>query len=232
MKNQFYLIPIIAILAGMLLPALNSARESARRTKCVGVLKQMGLAIHTYAMDFKDYVPCGHRSATEPYVLCNTVTLQNDRRNTFLYLLPGYKYLPVGSRVDPLSWTVGRQHDDQISECRDKYFRCPSDVTYYKQGPAMSSYRYVLMDKTSALLQSGLTEKSSRIKIGTDRPDNSIVLDIFPYANNTYAFPPNHRGGKSNVLRLDGRVSGINHIPMNASNKFLQNQARLIDGIE
>mgnify|MGYP000338591472 CR=1 FL=1 len=50
-------VAIIAILAGMLLPALNRSREGARRTQCISQVKQLTAAMLAYTGDWRDRFP-------------------------------------------------------------------------------------------------------------------------------------------------------------------------------
>lgn len=61
-------IAIIAILAGMLLPALNVAREKARAVSCAGSnLRQLGYLLNLYSDDYYDYtVPVDRAGSAEP----------------------------------------------------------------------------------------------------------------------------------------------------------------------
>ena len=57
-------IAITAILAGILLPALNAAKEKARSIQCVNNLKQISLVMTSYASDQDGYVITGTKNPT------------------------------------------------------------------------------------------------------------------------------------------------------------------------
>ena len=50
-------ISVIAVLAAMLLPALNKAREKAKQISCAGMMKQFGVCSVLYAGDYSDWLP-------------------------------------------------------------------------------------------------------------------------------------------------------------------------------
>src|SRR6266403_4289830 len=73
-------IAIIGLLAAMLLPALNSAREKGRRANCLSNLKQIGLGIAMYADNYNGRMPNDAVAPTVPNLgasfnlLSNTIT--------------------------------------------------------------------------------------------------------------------------------------------------------------
>jgi len=87
-------IAIIAILAALLLPVLNKAKERPKRASCVNNLKQFGVAMFVYAGDQTDRLP---GSKYDPQVLLDGGSTGGGDSTYFLYEGPGV----TGSAVNP-----------------------------------------------------------------------------------------------------------------------------------
>jgi prepilin-type N-terminal cleavage/methylation domain-containing protein/prepilin-type processing-associated H-X9-DG protein len=88
-------IAIIAVLISLLRPAVQSAREAARRAQCTNNLKQLGLAVHNY-IDVNGVMPMGSWSMLPPGDPSNTAC-GNGRHevSALVALLPFYEQGPI-----------------------------------------------------------------------------------------------------------------------------------------
>ncbi len=121
-------IAIIAVLISLLLPAVQSAREAARRVQCVNNLKQIGLAIHNY-ISANDCVPAGGFPA---WVQENQDYICNGDFSVHFRLLP---YLEQQNLANAANYSfaifnssVGDVINSTVQANRLTAFLCPSDT--------------------------------------------------------------------------------------------------------
>jgi prepilin-type N-terminal cleavage/methylation domain-containing protein/prepilin-type processing-associated H-X9-DG protein len=91
-------IAIIAILASMLLPALNKARERAKAISCINQLKTIGLVTTLYAGDYNGYAPAALTSNSVYWhqQLINTGYLSDKTKSGNIFVCPAWMPFKYG----------------------------------------------------------------------------------------------------------------------------------------
>ncbi len=141
-------IAIIAILAGMLLPALNAAREKARAIKCAGNLKQYGMAIAMYAHTYQDYLliqnPVNHKIGTIGYI----------------YQWGGYIQTELMPKMRETDWKAGRS----INSCPSRNKNYGAALTGYEQEAISYAHNTLALGAQAQGANPDATHKMSRLK--------------------------------------------------------------------
>jgi len=128
-------IAIIAVLIALLLPAVQQARESARRTQCRNSLKQMGLAFHNYHDVYSAFPKGGYGGGLGSAALYNTANAQRCRQISWgTALLPYLDQAPLYSRWDHSRWYLEGTTNQTLAQTVLNVFVCPSSTVPLLRG--------------------------------------------------------------------------------------------------
>ena len=221
-------IAIIGILIALLLPAVQAAREAARRSQCSNNLKQLALGIHNYADAHKTF-PSGYMSNVVPPVVDVT---EQSHWGWGALVLPYveqeslHSQLQVGPRSlhANLLTTAGRT----ALQTPLATFVCPSDT-----GPALNDFGPTY-DAAYATYEKRVTSdgtdripiaKSNYVGVGCSSVSSTPPAGILTYGPATGVFFRNSAtkfrditDGTSNTLMLGERSFRINDLTVGAGN--------------
>lgn len=198
-------IAIIAILTGMLLPALNRVKETAKGMTCLNNMRQISLGSHQYIDDFRNYFPSYyHITVTQWYRIRGMSGLgrPSEEFNKPGGYIPG---LPRMAKVD------GAARDGLPTGS----WRCPAMETVAKVHYGLNFYTFGLYATSSAhmiaLHIKTVTNPASRLFLADFTGENQTYPAVAAVDNtNTHLFGLNtvalRHAKKANVLFFDGHV--------------------------
>ena len=202
-------IAIIAILAAMLLPALQQARERANASKCTSNLNQFGKAVAMYADDYSDYIP-GSRSKS------GFSTPLNSPWST----APSYDNGQTYGTLAPYLGAVNETHWIGVIAKGRSRFACPS----YKISSSSYYYSY---GYNGWFWGTGLhSDMFSRKRSNFIRPARTMnIMDSQGYNGQYHNYDAHDRwdfrhNNHTNVLFCDGHTAmlRLGQIPHNVAN--------------
>lgn len=175
---------IIAVLASLLLPAVQKSREAARQTECRNNLKQFGLALHAYQASVGT-LPVGAAYAPE---LAGTPNDPEIRGSSFFYsLLPWMEQTPLFDSLDAEVnagvagvFSPNNPNGPKLHQVAPGFLRCPSAVTSkfaVPQGPPLQ-YRLAATNYigiSGAAYRNGLPNPEAEAIANPGPNDGSLI---------------------------------------------------------
>jgi prepilin-type N-terminal cleavage/methylation domain-containing protein/prepilin-type processing-associated H-X9-DG protein len=174
-------IAIIGVLVALLLPAVQAAREAARRAQCVNNLKQIGIALHNYHSS-NDSFPMGSTQQLYDNAASTDMYSWNDwsiHAQMLGYLEQNPIYNAINFNFPPVASTLGGAAANTILLVRIISFLCPSDGnagqswTNSYVGSMGTSIGYITQSQSSGLFAETVSKKIAAI---TDGLSNTVAF--------------------------------------------------------
>lgn len=143
-------IAIIGVLVGLLLPAVQAARERARQTQCVNNLKQLGLAIQNYESTYK-YYPW-RQGGTGAVGQAGT---QESRLSGLVLLLPYMEQSALYDEIKNTGAGAGPAANYGPWGFQLEGLLCPSDTSPIPDGHGNTNYRFCAGDSIDSTAEEG-----------------------------------------------------------------------------
>lgn len=204
-------IAIIAILIALLLPAVQQAREAARRTQCKNNLKQIGLAMHNYH-DIFNTLPPGYITRFANVIVSGEIGLYGWGASILPQVEQANLYSTLNVGNVPLETMLATPAGLAALQTPQPNFRCPSDV-----GPALNNFKSTLAGAPNWYNRNASTTGTNEIPIASSNyvmVANTGVSTTPPAIPGTTATPPPGVGFSNSKINFRDITDGTSNTIM------------------